>query len=101
MSIRLPKMKFEPSLTKPRMATKPWLSQSNTWRPPGTSRTRAAKAICRMTPVDTSFQSTARRLLENSHTMPISTANPNRPKPIRPSASIMESPVNAVMIAEA
>ena len=56
--------------------------------------TKAANAICRPTPVATSFQSTARRLFENSQTMPMSTANPNRPKPIRPSASNMEFPAD-------
>ena len=44
--------------------------------------------------VITSFQSTARLLFENSQTMPISTANPNRPKPIRPSASNMGFPAD-------
>jgi|GEM_PF-5636755 len=91
-SIRLPKMKPEPSLTKLRILTKPWPSQSNTSRPPGTSSTSAAKAICRLMPVATSFQSTAFLLLENSQVMPISTARPNRPKPILPKPSTMSIP---------
>ena len=74
-------------------------SQSKISRPPGmwrvsligmfgTRSTNAANRICRSKPVPTSFQSTARLLLENSHAMPNSTARPNRPKPIRPRASI-------------
>ncbi|MNM26592.1 hypothetical protein D3C81_370570 [compost metagenome] len=80
-------MNFEPSLTKLSTFTKPWPSASNTSRPPGTRITSAAKAICRVMPVATSFQSTARLLLENSQVMPISTAKPNRPKPILPKPS--------------
>ena len=97
VSIRLPKMKPEPAFTNSRIFTKPWPSQSNTSRPPGTSSTRAAKAICSVMPVATSFQSMARRLLENSQTMPISTARPNRPKPIRPKTSSMYSPRPCVL----
>lgn len=76
MSIRLPKMKLEPSLTKLSTLTKPWPSQSNTSRPPGTSSTSAANEICSARPVATSFQSIARRLFENSQVMPM--APPDR-----------------------
>jgi hypothetical protein len=54
----------------------------------GTRSTNAAKAICRPRPVSTSFQSTAFLLLENSQAIPISTASPNRPKPILAKPSI-------------
>ena len=54
----------------------------------GTSSTKAANATCNATPVSTRRQSTAFLLFENSQAMPISTARPNRPKPIRASASI-------------
>ncbi|MNV34211.1 hypothetical protein D3C71_1256210 [compost metagenome] len=91
-SIRLPKMKLEPSLTKLRILTKPLPSQSNTSRPPGTSSTSAAKAICSVIPVATSFQSTAFLLFENSQVMPKSTARPKRPKPILPKPSTMMNP---------
>src|SRR5688572_5744852 len=88
----LPKMNVEPALTKLRILTKTWPSQSNTSRPPGTSSTSAANAICRVTPVTTSFQSTAFLLLENRNTMPISTASPNNPNPIRPKPSNIVQP---------
>ncbi len=91
--IRLPKMKPEPSLTKLRILTKPLPSASNTSRPPGTSSTTAAKAICSAIPVTTRRQSTARLLFENNQAMPISTANPNRPKPILPKPSTMRLPL--------
>src|SRR5690606_3200152 len=81
-------MNSEPALTKPSTRTKRWPSQSNTSRPPGTSRTRAAKPTWSATPVPTSFQSTRPRLLENSHVIPMSTARPKAPKPIRVNTSI-------------
>ena len=92
-SIRLPKMNLLPSLTKLSTFTKPWPIASNTSLPPGTSSTTAAKAICRPTPVATSFQSTRRLLFEDSHAMPISTARPNRPKATRVMASTQFSPM--------
>src|SRR5690606_10733404 len=82
-------MNSEPALTKPSTCTNTWPSQSKTSRPPGTSSTRAANAICRVTPVPTSFQSTLPLLLENSQVIPMSTARPNRPKPIRVKTSIV------------
>ncbi len=85
-------MKVDPSLTKLSTLTKPLPSASNTSRPPGTSNTSAANEICRARPVATSFQSIARRLLENSQVMPMSTARPNRPKPILPKPSTIPIP---------
>ncbi|MCY1248276.1 hypothetical protein D9M72_616900 [compost metagenome] len=93
VSIRLPKMKREPSLTKLSTLTKPSPSSENASRPPGISSTTAAKAICRVIPVITSRQSTERLLFENSQAMPISTANPNRPKPILPKPSTIRLPL--------
>ena len=46
VSIRQPKMKLEPALTKLEHLTKPRPSASNTSGRPGTSSTSAAKAIC-------------------------------------------------------
>src|SRR5690606_15918407 len=82
-------MNSEPALTKASTSTNRWPSQSKTSRPPGTSSTRAANAICRVTPVPTSFQSTRPLLLENSQVIPMSTARPKMPKPIRVNASIV------------
>src|SRR6187455_2976013 len=92
-SIRLPKMNLLPSLTKLRTLTKPWPIASKTSLPPGTSSTTAANAICRPTPVATSFQSTRRLLFDASQAMPISTARPKRPKATFAMASTQFSPM--------
>ena len=92
MLIRSPKMKFDPALTKLSTLTKPLPRALNTSLPPGTSSTSAAKAICSVTPVTTSFQSTDFLLLENDHAMPISITRPNRPKATRAIASTQFSP---------
>jgi hypothetical protein len=87
-----PRIIFEPSLVKPIRVTKTLPRPSKMLPPHVVISTNAAKAICSATPVPTNFQSTAFLLFENVHAMPISTAKPNRPKPIRVKASIVYSP---------
>src|SRR5690554_3720220 len=85
-------MKAEPSVVKPRTVTKTRESASKMLAPQGVSRTKQAIRTCSPRPVAISFQSTPRRLLENSQVMPISTARPSRPNPIRDKTSIQQLP---------
>jgi hypothetical protein len=91
VSMKPPKMNSEPARQKSSRLTKPEAMAWNTSRPNGTLSTSAANTICSTMPVATSFQLIARRFSENSTAMETSTASPNNPKPIWPSASIMNA----------